>query len=123
MIIHENIMGQPDNYGSKTLLFVIFAISFLLFIMFQIIRKYPEKFNYPFFNEKYKELIYVKSQNLIDYLKIITGLLFLVVILKFTVFYNVSNKLLQGLLYSLIVLPFFVLGFYIRDLFKISEKE
>ena len=73
MIIHENIMGQPDNYGSKTLLFVIFAISFLLFIMFQIIRKYPEKFNYPFFNEKYKELIYVKSQNLIDYLKIITA--------------------------------------------------
>lgn len=120
--IHLNLKGEVDNYGPKWVLIFIVFLSIILFILFKYIRKRPEKFNYPFFNTQKKDVIYTKSQVLIDYLNILTMLIFTYVLLLFIFFYDYDITNLVIILYVLIFLPILFVLYYLINLYKISKK-
>lgn len=121
--IHLNLKGEVDNNGPKWMLIIILLLSIILFVMFRYIRKRPEKFNYPIFNLEKRDIIYSKSQTLIDYLSISTMLILTYILLLFTVYYgkNISNLVI--VLYLLIFTPLVYIIYYIIDLYKISKTN
>ena len=46
--IHFNALGEADNWGSKTTVFISPGIGILIFIALYFVSKYPHVFNYPF---------------------------------------------------------------------------
>ena len=121
--IHLNLKGEVDNFGPKWMLFLIILLSLTLFSLFSYIRKRPEKFNYPYFNIEKKDIKYIKSQNLIDYLNISTMLILTYVLLLFTVFYDNVISSLVIILYILIFVPLVIIIAYIIDLYKVSKSN
>lgn len=47
MPIHFNSAGQPDNYGSRTTIFLLPAVGTILFGGITLLNKFPFLFNYP----------------------------------------------------------------------------
>ncbi|WP_299608142.1 DUF1648 domain-containing protein [uncultured Aquimarina sp.] len=44
---HFNAKGEPDNYSSKTSIWVLPVIGLLMVVGLYILNKFPHKFNYP----------------------------------------------------------------------------
>ena len=45
---HFNIRGEPDDYGPKTIFLLFPGIAFALFVLFSVISRKPQNYNYPF---------------------------------------------------------------------------
>ena len=43
---HYNINGNPDGFGSKTSLWVLPLVGFVLYVIMTLINRRPENFNY-----------------------------------------------------------------------------
>ncbi|MBC6411357.1 MAG: DUF1648 domain-containing protein [Ekhidna sp.] len=109
--IHLNIKGEIDNYGPKVMLFILLGISIMLCFSFYYVRKQPMKFNYTSSNEKERDRISRKSQNLMDYLNINTQLVMTFLVAVFTVLYEKYTPNLIFIFYFLILLPMVILFF------------
>lgn len=46
--VHFNLRGEPDGYGSKVILWVLPCLGLFLWVLFQVLNRYPHTFNYPF---------------------------------------------------------------------------
>lgn len=78
--IHFNGLGEVDNYGPKTSIFLLPIIGTLLFIILTFLNKNPENFNYNVeITEENAEKYYKISTRLIRYLKLIVLLIFLLI--------------------------------------------
>lgn len=44
---HYNIKGEVDDYGNKAIIFVLPAISMVLFVLLTVLGFFPHIFNYP----------------------------------------------------------------------------
>ncbi|RCW76945.1 DUF1648 domain-containing protein [Saliterribacillus persicus] len=63
--------GKPDNWGSKFILFIMPAVSVLIWYLMGLLVKNPEKLNYINLTEENKEIQYSKAEKvtlLIQYL-------------------------------------------------------
>ncbi|QKG85028.1 DUF1648 domain-containing protein [Kroppenstedtia pulmonis] len=45
--IHYDLQGNANQWGSKWLTLLMILLTFLIFLGFTIVRKYPHKFHYP----------------------------------------------------------------------------
>ncbi|MDE0471871.1 MAG: DUF1648 domain-containing protein [Ekhidna sp.] len=118
--IHLNMKGEIDNYGSKAMLFILLGISIMLCFSFYYARKKPMKFNDNSSNEKERDRISRKSQNLMDYLNINTQLVMTFLAAVFTVLYEKYTSSLIFIFYFLILLPMVILFFYIKGIVKVK---
>ncbi|MHA7136664.1 DUF1648 domain-containing protein [Rossellomorea arthrocnemi] len=72
--IHFN-KGEPDQWGSKNILFIMPIVSTLIWFLIRLLAKKPEKLNYVNLTEGNKKIQYVKAEKvmvLIQYMGAVT---------------------------------------------------
>ena len=68
--IHYNFTGQIDGWGSKNSLIILPGIAFVIFVVFTILERFPQIYNFPFpITERNVRTQYVLSRGLIGWLK------------------------------------------------------
>lgn len=80
--LHINIHGEVDNYGSKWELFILPAIALLIYLLMSWLERNPQLYNFPSskkHSRKEQEKIGVE---LISWLKVITVLIEILMIVK-----------------------------------------
>ena len=74
---HYNSLGEVDRWGSKFVILILPIIGGFLFLMMQILEKYPHIHNYPSrINESNAEQFYLNSRKLINQLKNVCLIIF-----------------------------------------------
>jgi len=80
--VHFNGSGQPDGYGSKSMLFLLAIIGTILFSGLTVLNKFPHIFNFPVTITTDNALRnYTNATRLIRFLKLIIGLIFSAIVL------------------------------------------
>lgn len=78
--IHYNGLGEVDNYGSKTSIFILPIIATFLFTFLTLLNKNPENFNYNVeINEENAEKQYTNSTKMMRLMKLIVVFIFLLI--------------------------------------------
>lgn len=78
--VHFNASGTPDSYGSPEAIFLLPAITSILFAGLTALNKHPEIFNYPVsITEENAAILYMQATNMIRFVKFIIILIFLVI--------------------------------------------
>lgn len=108
--IHYNALGEADGYGSKNSLFLLPAITSVLFLGITILNKYPHKFNYLVdITEENALRNYTLATRLLRVMKvIITIIFFLITFMTVRNAYGSSNGVGTWLLptiLAIIVIP------------------
>lgn len=81
--VHFNLIGQPDAWGDRTDLLLLFGLSVLFYFGLTFLGRYPEKFNYPWqINERNAERQYALARNFIKVIKCESVWLFTIISLK-----------------------------------------
>ncbi len=81
--IHYNGLGEVDNYGKKSSIFLLPIIGSFIFVILTMISKNPQNFNYNIkITEENAEYQYKNSIKLMQFLKIIVIILFFMIDLK-----------------------------------------
>lgn len=76
--IHFNFKNEPDNYGSKMTLFVLPVVATVVFALFTVLLKMPQKLNYPVkITPENAQQQYRYSSALLRYMKMAIALSFL----------------------------------------------
>ena len=79
---HYNALGQVDNYGSKTLLFLLPAIASIIFVGITKLNKYSHIFNYTVtIKQANAKSQYTAATRLLRILKLICVLVFFLIVL------------------------------------------
>jgi uncharacterized membrane protein len=80
--IHFNASGQPDNYGSKSTIFILAGIGTIIFTGMTVLNKFPHTFNFPIkITEDNALRQYTNAMRLIRFLKLAIGLIFSLIVL------------------------------------------
>lgn len=88
---HFNAAGQADDQGSKLTIFILPAIAVLLNIVFTILVRYPDKFNYPVkITPENVERQHRFAILLVRSMKLAINLVFIMITI--TIYLSVSNK-------------------------------
>ncbi len=78
--IHYNGLGEVDNYGKKTSIFLLPIIGSLLFLMLSVLNQSPENFNYKVkITLENAEKQYKNAITMMRFLKIIVVVLFFLI--------------------------------------------
>lgn len=78
--IHYNALGEVDNYGKKSSVFLLPIIGTFLFIILTMINKNPENFNYKInITEENAEKQYTNATKMVRWLKFIVILVFFII--------------------------------------------
>jgi uncharacterized membrane protein len=76
--IHFDVVGNPDQYGAKTTLFILPALGTLIYLGMTVLNRYPHTFNYPAkITAENAATQYALATRLIRFLKLATILVFL----------------------------------------------
>ena len=79
--IHFKYSGQPDNYGSKNLIFILPILGTILFVGMTVLNKYPHMYNYPgAITIENAQKQYTRATRMIRYLKVAIILIFTVLV-------------------------------------------
>ena len=79
---HYNALGQVDNYGSKTTLFILPAIASIIFIGITKLNKYSYIFNYTVtITQANAKSQYTAATRLLRILKLVCVLVFFLIVL------------------------------------------
>ncbi len=75
--IHYNFQGEVDGWGNRSSLWAQPIIALIVYIVFSVLGRYPEKLNYPIkVTKENKEISYKLMVNMLRYLKLICLILF-----------------------------------------------
>ncbi len=112
---HYNIHGKADAYGAKYNLFFLPIIATILFVSITILNRYPHIFNYPTPITKENALRqYTLATRLIRGTKLLTSILFLIIMLNTTNISQVSaGRLNLWMIFAVIFLIFIFLIIYV----------
>ena len=67
---HYNASGEVDRWGTKYELFILPAVGFILWVLMNILEKFPHVHNYPErLNEMNVEAFYIQSRMLLNSIK------------------------------------------------------
>jgi len=101
---HYGFNGKPDDYGSKSTIFLIPGIVTALVLLLRFLNRFPHRFNYmTVITEENAERQYRMATRLLRYIQFIISFLFLFIVVK-TVqdSYLKDSKLGMGFLFILI---------------------
>jgi uncharacterized membrane protein len=97
---HFNLEGQPDGFGSKSILFILPIVIIAVYAILTVAARFPHSFNYPYaITEENAERQYKNSTLMLRVLKVITVGMFL---------YLTLATILNGLGYMQGLGPWFV---------------
>ena len=120
---HYNALGQVDNYGSKTTLFILPAIASIIFIGITKLNKYPHIFNYTVtITQENTESQYTVATRMLRILKLVCVLVFFLIVL-FTWLTTLGNVTGLGRWFlpfalSLVIIP---VGYFLIKLFRSKQ--
>lgn len=105
---HFGFDGKADDWGSKSTVFILPAIVFVLLTGMTILNKYPHIFNYPVTVTQENALsVYTKATRTIRVIKIIIALIFLLI--EWNICDSTNNAQLPGwYLPVFIIVPVFL---------------
>jgi uncharacterized membrane protein len=92
---HYNFVGQPDGYSGKSIIFILPALTIVIYLLMTIGPRFPHIFNYPFqLTDENAERQYRNMTFMIRTLKII-----IIVIFGYLTYATIQNGLgkMQGL--------------------------
>jgi uncharacterized membrane protein len=117
---HFNLKGEVDGYGSKYTLLLLPALTSVLHLVFSVLLKYPEKFNYPVkITPANAQLQYLLATRLLRWLNVAILIVFNGIL--WLIYYSaVKAEAVHGLLIAvvLIVLTFVPLAIYFIASFR-----
>jgi uncharacterized membrane protein len=103
---HYNALGEVDRWGTKWELIILPIVGAFIFVLMEVLEKYPEVHNYPQrFNESNAEKFYLLSRKLVNQLKNICLIIFALIL-----FESVSIALGWGNGFGMWFLPITILG-------------
>ncbi len=120
---HYNASGQVDSYGSKTTLFILPAIAFIIFIGITKLNKYPHIFNYTVtITQENAKSQYSVATRMLRILKMVCVLIFFLITL-FTWLITLGKATGLGrwflpLALSLVIIP---VGYFLIKLFSTKQ--
>lgn len=77
---HFNASGIPDDYGSRTSIFILPAIGTIIFTGITFLSRFPHIFNYPVkITKENTERQYINALRMMNFLKMAVLLIFLVI--------------------------------------------
>ena len=101
---HFNIQGEADGFGSRNTIWVIVAISIVLYFFLGWIRQFGHSFNYPVkITEQTKQKQFNNSMQLLIRVRAIIMILFLVLI-----WFMIDPLRIEAM--NLSMLPIFIIG-------------
>jgi uncharacterized membrane protein len=75
---HFNLQGQPNNYGGKGTFLLLPFVGIMLFILLQVVGRYPHTYNFPWpITEENAARQYQIARTLIYWLNFLFGCMFL----------------------------------------------
>jgi nitrate reductase NapE component len=99
-------LGEVDRWGTKWELIILPIVGAFIFVLMEVLEKYPEVHNYPQrFNESNAEKFYLLSRKLVNQLKNICLIIFALIL-----FESVSIALGWGYGFGMWFLPITILG-------------
>lgn len=103
---HYNALSEVDRWGTKWELIILPIVGAFIFVLMEVLEKYPEVHNYPQrFNESNAEKFYLLSRKLVNQLKNICLIIFALIL-----FESVSIALGWGNGFGMWFLPITILG-------------
>lgn len=112
IVIHKNITGEPDGYGSKNFIFLFPCINLFLFCILSFLVKRPHVLNYPVKITDYnKTRVYEEGKRLLAFLTMCVFFLTTLVILESTAFYTGEKNLVFSILTVLGILSTCIIPF------------
>ena len=81
--IHDNVAGEPDNFGERINILALPLIATFLFITLTLLNRHPHWFSYPVvITEENARLHYTIATRLVRFLKLILVVIFGLITLK-----------------------------------------
>ena len=120
---HFSFNGQPDNFGSKSIVLLLPIVGTILFAGMTILNKYPHVFNYPKRITVENALFqYTIATKMLRYLKTALVLIFsLIVLFTYTTAIGKTNGLGLWFLPVVLGLVFIPMAYFITKLVKAGK--
>lgn len=80
--VHFNLAGEADAFGSRSTLWIIVGLGFVLFIALNSILRIPHEYNYPVkITEENAQSMYRMTQHYLIWLKVSVTILLMIIVL------------------------------------------
>ncbi len=81
--VHFDTLGKPDNYGDRSVIFIMAALCSFVFVILSVIGKYPYVLNFPVkITEKNARYQYTLALRMLRWLRLSTCMIFLITLFE-----------------------------------------